>query len=632
MPFALRRVREVGCRKRVPPLADPRRTLPAGLTKALAKRSVGVARRRRRRRAALLAVGGAVVATSMAPHDAADCLRAARMRGLLAPHQRRATRALAVHCRGDGRRIGSARAGDAVGCTRHRRTLLMQAEGGALLMLLGDEPGDEGMVPPLPSTVPPSPPPSPPGQKATPVWAARGMSPGSVTSSPSGNRFANFRNRAASSAQKVSERRIAERTTHAEAMEASDAASEGFYYYEDAEGNAGYYDGAGNYYPLDDEEGYYTAEGKRVLYVPPPQMTSPETHARIEGGQSRYANFRIQAAGSAEKVRRRREEVEPVDEPSTADEPASAPTTEPEEPEEGERATGAPPLAGNGSAKKVAATCPAQSQTEGREAHETAAVTVASAQASPLPNAKKVVDDALAEMSPSPAALSRPAAVSRFAAFRGRAARSEERSSARKTRDIGEAAVPAASAADSAPVHFEELMATPAIAAADAAALESAMAGLVAGGAIEKLEAAVAAAEDVAAVSAARAAGAGVGAAEAVVAARDSLPGHVQAPLLLPGCTAAVAGNDAASAFRASALIAAATARDGATRASAMTRGSVQEPVEWVRKLTGAGARPLALHARFDAATARETYVAAPSAVACASVSAAFVRRALFAA
>ena len=50
--------------------------------------------------------------------------------------------------------------------------------------------------------------------------------------------------------------------------EVADAASDAldYHYYEDGEGNKGYYDDAGNYYPLGDTTGYYSADGEYHLY------------------------------------------------------------------------------------------------------------------------------------------------------------------------------------------------------------------------------------------------------------------------------------------------------------------------------------------------------------------------------
>ena len=231
----------------------------------------------------MLCVSGAVVGTSMAPSDARRCWRAARLRGLLALHQHTATRAMVVHC-------GSKRASKRTPAGGGPRTLLMHASGSVLLLVLADGPDPSEMEAPAAFTRVPhasiesytdlsppspslgfSPPPSPPaGAASGSAWGA-----GTVGGADDGGGD----------------------------VPSLAAAEEEYVYYEDDEGNAGYTDAAGNYYPLDDLHGYYTATGDYVLYDIPGSSRRPHsTHKRLTPGSSRFGNFRARAAESEGRV------------------------------------------------------------------------------------------------------------------------------------------------------------------------------------------------------------------------------------------------------------------------------------------------------------------------------------------
>ena len=232
----------------------------------------------------MLCVSGAAVGTSMAPSDARRCWRAARLRGLLAPHQHTATRVMAVHC-------GSKRASKRTPAGGGPRTLLMHASGSVLLLVLADGPDPSEMEAPAAFTRVPhasiesytdlsppspslgfSPPPSPPaGAASGSAWGA-----GTVGGADDGG---------------------------GDVPSLAAAEEEEYVYYEDDEGNAGYTDAAGNYYPLDDLHGYYTATGDYVLYDIPGSSRRPHsTHKRLAPGSSRFGNFRARAAESEGRV------------------------------------------------------------------------------------------------------------------------------------------------------------------------------------------------------------------------------------------------------------------------------------------------------------------------------------------
>ena len=353
----------------------------------------------------------------MAPSDARRCWRAARLRGLLALHQHTATRAMVVHC-------GSKRASKRTPAGGGPRTLLMHASGSVLLLVLADGPDPSEMEAPAAFTRVPhasiesytdlsppspslgfSPPPSPPaGAASGSAWGA-----GTVGGADDGGGD----------------------------VPSLAAAEEEYVYYEDDEGNAGYTDAAGNYYPLDDLHGYYTATGDYVLYDIPGSSRRPHsTHKRLTPGSSRFGNFRARAAESEGRVMAKKSSS-----PVGVRSPRSS--TKPGNPGSAHvRLTAGSGRFGNfraraqGSAEKVKVRRRLEIAEGDAEASEEAPQEEAEGASAAAADSVTAPHEAVPVPAPAPDGGAAPTSPkSRFAAFRSRAARSEERTTARRQRD-----------------------------------------------------------------------------------------------------------------------------------------------------------------------------------------------------